>query len=855
MKKIFLLLNVFVWHFCFAQAPVIKSTHPRVDVQQERFEWLKQNIDSGECKTTFEKFKWYYYEEWLPSEDFYMLGDDINNWNCNWESPEAREMAKLTAFLVQIDYDTLSVTRCNFIASKYIDFLNHINFDDYEDHDTHENIFRFNCNEGSLFFDWAYNCLESEIRQGLAKALYRFLETFLYDYIIDIEGGSSYVCSHNIFNCVVAMRTCLALHDAEGFSIEEKHNIDEWYEILFDKWDTGILPAQAYFRGKNGGWNWGAGYGYMAFHQQYQFFDDMLAATGKNYYEEQAYWIKESINQYWYYFRPSSYTIHFGDAMLYIEAADRVMYRHADVYKDVRSQYLAQKYADMAYICNSTVSVDKLLQYDFLASPVEHPEMPLNWFGEEVGLSVSRTSWDPDATMVWFLSPEKRRADHEHRDNNTFVIIKDKPLILHSGTYRLFHTAHYRNYYSRTIAHNSICVFDSEEQFGIFGDPAANDGGQIESERIENLESVDLPEHQRAKWLQYAATDDYVYHVADAGKAYNQNKLDRFERRFLYLKPDKVIVLDHLHINNVTTEERQVKYINHFVNRPDISGDIINTDVPNHIITYNGQDYTTTNGNGSVGIRTLLPRDSKTTLIGGDGYAFWVDGVNYQPDSYEEGEYHPGAWRIEVESENVMENPIFLHVINISDGSSPAAPQGELIQNDTTIGVDGGDAIYLFSAIGKMNNERYIVNTLKGNRSIDIMAFDTKAEVYYDLLVNGVLKQSVMASDKGVIEFDTENLTLEDNTIEITESHVSPDVNNDNITIYPNPTQGHFKVVIHNSNVKNFTVEIYDASGKNVANYKNVSNYQILSFVADKGVYLLHLSYDNKTYAYKLVMQ
>ncbi len=850
MKKLFIGLLLILSHLAWSQVetPIIKDEHPRLDLPPERITWLKQNISSEILEDLMDKFDHYYYKEWLIDPDFNMQGDDIENWNFEWEAEGALEMAYLTAFTYVLEYDELAQSRCNFIADRYATYLNNLDLDDFDDHDTRENMFRDNCTDGALFFDWAYNGLEDETKQNLARAIYRVFYTFIHEYIIDNHpGGDSYVTSHNVENCAVSIRACVALYNADGLSEQEKNDIVDWFQIIYDKWINGILPAQAYFRGEEGGWNWGSAYSMIAFHNQYQFFDDILYATGKNLYEEQE-WLKNSINQYWYYFRPSYYCTHFGDGMVHLERADRVIYRHAAVFQDPRSQYLVQQFGNIDRIDNSTVTVRKLIQCDFSAPQVEHPDMPLNWFAPRVGMSVSRTSWDSDATMVWFSSPEIRRADHEHRDNNTFVIIKDKPLIMHSGTYALFSHPHYRNYYSRTIAHNSICVFDSTEQYAVFGHPISNDGGQLETERMDQLSDIELPRHQRARRLLYAATDDYVYNVVNAGLAYDSSKLDRFERRLLYLKPDKVIVVDYLHINNIGVAQRDVKYINHFSKQPNINGDIVNVSVPHHIVSYNGHDYTAVNGNGSVGIRTLWPQNTTTTLVGGDGYEFWVNGKNY-PVQYqvenEEDEYDAAAWRIEVEPNQVEENQMFVHTINIGDSINPAQPQGQLIRNENTIGVDWNQALYLFNPKGTQASQTdktaiqdnnkidsslvmkldkntqavlnyvidslegnkttdimaldvktdtyykidsttnsvvvfkldentrgvyemdYVIDSLEGNRTVDIMAFDIKDKTYYKIYVNGVRKQVNLSNDKGIVEFKDVNLTAPINTIKI----------------------------------------------------------------------------------------
>lgn len=111
--------------------------------------------------------------------------------------------------------------------------------------------------------------------------------------------------------------------------------------------------------------------------------------------------------------------------------------------------------------------------------------------------------------------------------------------MIDAGTYDTYAGSHYLNYYQRTIAHNSICVFDSTEVYTNFGQPASNDGGQIESYALQNYNDIFLPQNQRGAWIKYAAGADYQYIISDAQLSYDTTKLDFSEEGFYFLNHQK----------------------------------------------------------------------------------------------------------------------------------------------------------------------------------------------------------------------------------------------------------------------------------------------------------------------------
>jgi len=247
MRSTLVFLFFFLLFGCYSQdVPIINDIRPRVELDQNRFDWLKANISSGECKETYTRFKSSYDRDWITYPTMYLVGSDESKWNYEFNSIDALRMTKMTAFLLKIGTDGLAQKRCEFIIARFIEYLNELNFDDYSG-DTRENLLRTNCDYGGTLLDWTYDDMPIDLQQDFAIALYRVLEYFMDNYVLT-RYGNSYVTSHNIYNCVLTMHAALALHNADGLTSSQKSKVNTWYQTLFDKWDKGILPAFAHFR-------------------------------------------------------------------------------------------------------------------------------------------------------------------------------------------------------------------------------------------------------------------------------------------------------------------------------------------------------------------------------------------------------------------------------------------------------------------------------------------------------------------------------------------------------------------------------------------------------------------------------
>jgi hypothetical protein len=183
-------------------------------------------------------------------------------------------------------------------------------------------------------------------------------------------------------------------------------------------------------------------------------------------------------------------------------------------------------------------------------------------------------------------------------------------------------------------------------------------------------------------------------------------------------------------------------------------------------MNYGGKEYTVVNGNGSVAIKTLLPVNSTTTLVGGNGYEYWVDGLNYPPLTLPDTVfYSPGRWRIEVQPSNPEDSIVFLHTIDIGDTIHVALAGGLALQSNFSVGADWEDTLYFFSSKGDTNVDYHVFQGINGARNIGIFAADLLPG-FYSLKVDGFIAVTVCTDTNGILKSALE-LSSGNHTVEI----------------------------------------------------------------------------------------
>ena len=832
----------------FAQYPIVNAGRPRIWIDSARFSVLQNQIAvPGDAQDTYNEILYAYDNWWINDPQLYLDGSDSTLWTWDWSSQWAAYESKLTVFFFKMTDDPLALKRCRFIAKQVIGLIDTVDFENMGWYDK-ESLLR-QLSDNDILLDQCYDYFPVNLRDSLTQSLYAADREFMNTFILS-SLGNSYVSSHNTWNNIFCNQNALTLYNSDGLTAEQKDTVAQWYETIYDKHINGFIPCWTHYRDDDGGWNWGAAYSMWSLMDQFQLFENMRIGTDKNFYEDLP-WVQNSINQYIYFMRPDNKCIHLGDGQTSL-APDNVILLHARIYNDPRSLWLAQYYSQDQYMQWTIPKFNKILYKDFTQPTVIKPNLPLNWWTDKVGLSVSRSSWDSTATMVTFFNSPSKKAAHEHRDNNSFTIFKNSPLLIDAGYYDSYASTHYRNYYERTIAHNSICVFDSTDTYTTLNQPVSNDGGQIESVHLKNYDEIFLAENQRGQWIQFASGENYEYNIADAQLSYDSTKLDFFRRRLLYIKPDKVIVLDHIHLRNTFFNQREIKWVAHFAKRPIINGNIINTTVPNHIETYNGHTYSATNGNGSIALKTILPESSTTTLIGGTGYEYWVDGINYPPLIDPDTLYYtPGTWRIEVKPTALTDTVVYLHTIDIGDSTNIAVAGGIAMQNNYSVGADWNDTLYYFSMNADTGKMYHVFDNVSGNRSIGIFATDLSVGVY-NIKVDGITTATVSTDSNGILQ-SSANLIAGSHIIEIdlNMTAINEIYKKHLLSVFPNPTYSELNIVPSSSDP--FVINIYDIKGKLVMKNANQRKLNVSNLSA--GLYYIQLKQGDIYYTTKFIKQ
>jgi hypothetical protein len=360
-------------------------------------------------------------------------------------------------------------------------------------------------------------------------------------------------------------------------------------------------------------------------------------------------------------------------------------------------------------------------------------ELPRQRYFPGVGHLVIRNGWKPDSTWIEFdCGPYFSK--HQHLDQNQFTIYHNAYLAIDSGAdYTDTESPHYLNYYRRTVAHNSVLVFDPSEKFFWSENilPAANDGGQrMDSARFWNTvrsredwdRTHDLWNLGSIRVLDYVP-GQYHYAMGDARNAYSPQKLRRFTREIVYVPgPDVLFVFDRVVSQNAAFRKA---WLLHGVNQPSVDDDP------------NARMFRFNDGSGELSVHSLLPHDGTVTRRGGPGNEFytpgdehggqWGSGENWPleppqggplPDnprlrhvwkifwgddfsqilSSNRKNVVPGAWRVEVSPSKPAEEDFFLHVLEIGNQGATGHKRVKLLEGANFAGAafEGGPAV-LFS--------------------------------------------------------------------------------------------------------------------------------------------------------------
>ncbi len=365
----------------------------------------------------------------------------------------------------------------------------------------------------------------------------------------------------------------------------------------------------------------------------------------------------------------------------------------------------------------------EFLWRDAQLQPQPLAALPLSrYFGSPFGWMVARTGWDQNAVLAEMKVNEYNFVNHQHLDAGAFQIYYQGALAIDSGSYSgssgQYGSPHCRNYYWRTIAHNSLLVYDPREEFGKPG--YGNDGGQRLAGGRSEARTLDtlLDPARGYRTGQVLARGfgpdpqmpDFTLLTGDLTHAYSK-KVQQVTRSFVFLNlrdakvPAALIVFDR--VVSAAPEFRKY-WLLHTQEEPALDGAAASVDCTQH-----GQ-------RGRLTLDILLPPETNRQLsrVGGLGREYWVFGTNHandiEPRQLERGSLEPGAWRIELSPQAAAREDLFLTAMQVTDRTAPGRWPVRRVELSERVG----------ACIERPAGSRLVLFRRDGQRSADPVTID-----------------------------------------------------------------------------------------------------------------------------------
>lgn len=438
-------------------------------------------------------------------------------------------------------------------------------------------------------------------------------------------------------------------------------------------------------------------------------------------------------------------------------------------YSYYKDPYLAYEYKRNTKIDNHCLIFDVLWR-DYTIEPKSPETLPLTKYsGTPYGWMIARTGWDKNSVIAEMKINEHFVGNHQHMDGGAFQIYYKGPLAIDAGAYHGtsggYNSPHNKNFFKRTVAHNSLLVFDPNEKFASWNyggtdktEFADNDGGQrMPGDRWETCRSfADLlsDEYTTGQVLAHGIGGDYMapeysYLSGDITKAYS-DKVKEVKRSFVFLNlksekvPAAMVVFDKVVSKN---PEFKKHWLLHSIEQPQVS--------ENGIVIKRTKD----GDSGMLSNTVLLPAKENLDMqvIGGKGKEFWVNGTNYanapqagRPDPRNER----GEWRVEVSPSALANEDYFLNVIQVADNNCNELHKASLLKGENLVGAVIADRIVTFSKDGETINGKAEMD-VQGNGTFKFVMTDMKPGTWQVKKDGKIfIPYKWVGTEDGVLSFD-----------------------------------------------------------------------------------------------------
>lgn len=595
---------------------------------------------------------------------------------------------------------------------------------------------------GAMVYDWCYDLMTDEQRLNFRQNMARIAANMEIGYPPAKQGA---LVSHAAE--AQLMRDLLAFGVA---AYDENPNI---YEISAGRFFKEYVDGRNYMY--ESGWQ-PMGDSYGMYRYQWDLFATFLfdrMGAGDVFSEQQGQLPYQSI----YTSRPDGQRLRNGDTFSSNQFGMGSYWTNdilaqmlaSSYYKDpvLRGEFLKEyNYGTSNYMLDDIYMV---LFDDPNVQAKSEATLPLSrYFGDPAGTMIARTGWNGGFNSSVVVAEMNIGgvyfANHQHLDAGSFQLYYKGGLAIDSGVYQgkngSYGSSHDLNYNKRTIAHNSMLVYDPAETFQYYGTTLGNDGGQRTPNNLAEPSVLsDLLDpakgYRTAEVLNHGfgpdpATPDYTYIKGDLTKAYS-SKVEDYKRSMVFLNmknkdhPGVLLVYDKLTSSNPDFKKT---WLLHSQTEPEINGDTTT-------VRRNDNGY-----NGKLVNKTLMPAADNATItkVGGPGNEYSVGGVNYpNAQSNQVNSDESGAWRVEVSPVMASATDEFLNVMQVMDDAGGPMPLAvEQVTGDKMVGAKISDRVVLFGKESQPLNDTATFTVSGSDSDLYVLATDL-APGYWTVVKDG----------------------------------------------------------------------------------------------------------------------
>ena len=270
-------------------------------------------------------------------------------------------------------------------------------------------------------------------------------------------------------------------------------------------------------------------------------------------------------------------------------------------------------------------------------------------------MAIWKSDWSRKGTTVFFKCGNYF-DDHGHFDQGHLDVFRQESLLLDSGAYLTFDGPYRKDYWRKSVAHNTLLVVDPSIE--------NDEGGQrvFHSQSDETMADY-LADTlaETGEILDYRIEKDLAYAAGDLTKAYPVDRVRRLTREIVFLADRFLVVVDRL---AVTHAGLIPKVLWHCPVIPEIS---VRT--------------------GTFKIQRKESRAILSTLWPPDARLEWIEGPRVggrliPPEGHQKGFPDMGAGRIEVSAAPDRLEYQFIHTIDIADNADIPLPCTLKVEED-----------------------------------------------------------------------------------------------------------------------------------------------------------------------------